>query len=151
MLWIVLICTVVPFIIWRIGDAKRDRHQLLAGLVFDKFQGMQRYMQACRNAYAANPEGLSLSDFEAGAKDWQKSFRIQAGAFLQQKYSAPQLSQIIGAIKGDDSEETLEAKVPGFISHIDKIADENAETLLLRLRPNSKDDREVMGRRRRRR
>ena len=151
LLWIVLICTVVPFIVWKIGDAKRDRHQMVAGLVFDKFRGTERFMSACREALASVPGEMSQGDFETAAKDWQKSFRIQAGSYLQQKYSAAQLSQMLGVLKNVESKETLEKTVPGFASHINKIADENAENLLRRLRPNDKDDREVMGRRRRRR
>ena len=151
MLWIVIICTVVPIIIWKVADAKRDRHQYVAGLVFDKFRGTERFMNVCRNVFVTHSEDLLQSEFEAAAEAWQKSFRIQAGAFLQQKYSASQLSQMLGVMKGVERDEELNAAVPGFAAHINKIAEENAEDLIRRLRPNSRDDREVMGRRRRRR
>ena len=151
MLWIVLICTVVPFIIWKLADAKRDRHQYIAGVVCDKFQGIERFMSICRNAFETNSEGLLQSEFEAAAKDWQHSFRIQAGSFLQQKYTASQLSQMLGVLKDMENDEQRNEVVPGFADHIDKIAKENAENLLRRLKPNAKDDHEVMGRRRRRR
>lgn len=151
MLWIVLICTVVPIIIWKIADAKRDRHQYIAGVVFDKFRGTERFMSVCRNAFEINSEGLLQSEFETAAKDWQNSFRIQAGSFLQQKYSASQLSQKLGELNGTENDKERNGVVPDFAAHIEKIAEENAENLLRRLRPNAKDDHEVMGRRRRRR
>jgi len=151
MLYIVILCTIVPFIIWKIGDAKRDRHQLLASLVFDKFRGEVRFVEACKNALLLNVEDIDQDKFETAVKDWQKSFRLQAAAFLQQKYSASQLSTMLAAIKTVEGEKALTEIVPGFSSHIDMIANENAMNLLSRLKPNSKDDVQVMGRRRRRR
>jgi len=151
LLYIIIICSVVPFIIWKIGDGRRARHKLLAGLVFDKFQGLKRFEKACLNAYEENSGDLSKEKFHEAEKNWHSSFRIEAGQYLQQKYSAAELSNFLSEMKDLSDEVSLNAIIPDYASHIDKVAKQNATNLVQRLRPNLKDDQQVMGRRRRRR
>ena len=151
LIYIIIFFSIVPLIIWKVGDGKKDRHKMLAGLVFDKFDGFARFDNACSVVFKENVNEFSKESFDSVALDWKKSFRNEVGLYLQAKYSSPELSKLLGSMKDVKDQEKLDDIVPGFSLHIDKVSEENAKNIVLRLKPNTQDSTKVMGRRRRRR
>ena len=151
MLYVIIFGFLIPAIFWSVKEHRRKRHQTLAGFLFDKCKGHSRFEKACIEMYESSDLAIRREDVEKGIENWKSSFRIDAGQYLQRKYTIKQLSGRLSKIKTDINSENVEAEYSEFINNIEVLASENARKLLERLQPNTKTDQDVMGRRRRRR